>query len=265
MLHTISLPGATLSVADQGGGTPVVLVHGFPLNQTMWQAQLTTLSDAYRVLVPDLRGFGQSSCTTDLLTMENFADDLAGMLDELQISEPIVLGGLSMGGYVAFAFWRKYAARVKGLILCNTRAAADTPEAAAGRRATAAKVLQHGTAELVSGMSAKLLSSSNPRHEGLTATLITMMQTAPAATVSAALLGMAQRPDSRPLLASIDVPTLVISGQDDAIIPAAEMRDMSAALPASTYVELAEAGHMTPMEQPDQFNQTLLQFLQNLP
>ena len=135
----------------------VVLVHGFPIDHAMWDAQVEALSRRCRVLAVDLRGFGRSEATDAPATMEQFADDLAGLLDALGVREPIVLGGLSMGGYVCFAFWRKYAARLRALVLCDTRAEADSPEAAAARRATALRVLDSGPGVLVDEMAAEAL------------------------------------------------------------------------------------------------------------
>ena len=122
MLKHIDISGATLSVNDVGQGSPILFVHGFPLDQTMWREQVAELSRDFRCVVPDLRGFGQSTVTEGKVTMEQFADDLAELLDAMAITEPIVLCGLSMGGYIAWQFARRHAARLKGLILCDTRA-----------------------------------------------------------------------------------------------------------------------------------------------
>ncbi|MGE3777939.1 MAG: alpha/beta fold hydrolase, partial [Pirellulaceae bacterium] len=136
--------GLTWEVAQRGKGVPLLLVHGFPLDHTMWQKQLDDLSQVCRVVAPDLRGFGRSEVTPGMVSMGQFADDLAALLDALQISEPMIFCGLSMGGYVAWQFWRRHRSRLRGLILCDTRSVADSPEAAAGRRTTADKVVAQG-------------------------------------------------------------------------------------------------------------------------
>ena len=122
-----------LAMTDTGNGSPIVFVHGFPLDHSMWDVQVAALASGYRCLAPDLRGFGASSVTPGTVTMEQMADDLADLLVALEIEEPVILCGLSMGGYVAWQFWRRHAARLRALVLCDTPRAADTPEAAAAR------------------------------------------------------------------------------------------------------------------------------------
>jgi pimeloyl-ACP methyl ester carboxylesterase len=288
-----------LSYVDRGEGLPLLLVHGFPLDHTMWDGQIDRLSrrtgemlvgEAFlpaqgnlqtpsprsnRVIAPDLRGFGRSRAldapvadgpaADDKVTMEQFADDLAGLLDGLGITEPVVLCGLSMGGYIAFQFWRKYANRLRGLILCDTRATADTTEVAAGRRSMAERVLREGPAPLVENMMPRLFAASTqsrqpPMLEGLRRV---MMANDPRG-IAAAARGMAERPEMTPLLAAIDCPTLLLVGQYDAIATPAEMRDMADAIPRSTFVEIPDAGHMAPMENAAAVNTAILAFLATL-
>ena len=127
--HRLSLPGLSMSAVDVGVGAPVVLVHGFPMDHTIWQSQIDALSSHYRVIAPDLRGFGDSLGELENVSMRQYADDLGEMLDALKVDEPIALAGLSMGGYIALEFFRSHRQRLKSLILCDTRAAADTPHA----------------------------------------------------------------------------------------------------------------------------------------
>ena len=143
-MPTLKLPGVDLSLADHGAGRPVVLIHGFPMDHSIWVHQAQSLAPHYRVIAPDLRGAGRSSVTPGKTTVEQWADDLAAMLDALKINEPIVLGGLSMGGYVAFRFFQAHRSRLAGLILCDTKAAADTPQAAAGRLESALRLEREG-------------------------------------------------------------------------------------------------------------------------
>ena len=130
-----------LHYREEGDGPPLVLIHGFPLTHEMWERQIPVLADGYRVIAPDLRGFGQSSHGAEPVSMTTYATDIAAVLDEIGIAEPVALAGFSMGGYVAFAFLRSFATRVRALALVDTKAAADTPEAARGRREMAGRVL----------------------------------------------------------------------------------------------------------------------------
>lgn len=261
-MQRIPLNDIELALHEAGTGRPVLLVHGFPLNHHMWDAQVAALSASHRVLAPDLRGFGQSDVTEGTVTMDQMADDLAALLDAQKITEPVVLCGLSMGGYVALAFWRKYAARLSGLILCDTRSAPDSPEAAAGRETTAQNVLASGPQPVVDVMRNKLYAPATLQDKPqLVAEVEAMMQTTAPAGIAAALRGMAVRPDSTPSLPQIAVPTLVLVGEHDAISPPAEMRGIAEAIPGAEFVEIAGAGHMAPMEDPAAVNQALLSFL----
>lgn len=258
----VDVPGGALECEVRGEGTPVVLVHGFPLNHTMWNEQLAGLSDVARLIAPDLRGFGLSTVTPGTVTMEQFADDLAAMLDGLGVREPVVLCGLSMGGYIAWQFVRKYQERLAGLILCDTRAAPDSPEAAAGRLKTADQVLRLGPKPLADAMEPRLFApgtvSSKP--DVLAAVRQMILSTNPEG-IAAAQRGMAERPDATPLLATIRVPTLLICGSEDKITPAAEMQAVAGQIAGATYAEIDGAGHMSPMEEPDVVNEAMRKFL----
>ena len=197
--------------------------------------------------------------------MEQLADDLAALLDALGIGEPIVLCGLSMGGYVAFQFCRKYAARLRGLVLCDTRAAADTPEVAAGRLAMADRVLREGPGPLVETMIPRLFAAETAQQRpDVVAALRDVMMNNDPRGIAAAARGMAQRPDSTPTLGDIRCPTLVLVGQHDAISPPAEMQTIAAAIPRSEFVEIPASGHMTPLENPTAVNAALKEFLARL-
>jgi pimeloyl-ACP methyl ester carboxylesterase len=254
-----------LSVLDEGRGRPVLFVHGFPLDHTMWREQLAALSGAYRVIAPDLRGFGGSGVTPGKVTMEHFADDLAGLLDALDVSEPVVLCGLSMGGYIAFQFWRKYATRLRALVLCDTKAAPDSAEAAAQRLKLAELVLRTGVAVLSDSMLPKLFDQQTIFHRReVVESIQAVVLGSNAQGVAAAQRGMAERPDMRADLGRIAVPTLVIVGESDAISPEAEMREIAAAIPDAKLVVVPAAGHMSPLEQPEEVNPELLEFLRKL-
>lgn len=258
----LSVNGIELATVDRGSGSPLVLVHGFPLNHAMWNAQIEALSTRHRVIVPDLRGFGASGVTEGTVTMEQFADDLAALLDGLGVDEPVALGGLSMGGYIAWAFWRKYPARVQALILCDTRAAADAPEVAANRLATAERVLREGPGPLAEGMLPKLTAASTPnmRPEAIETLRQMILATNPQG-IAAASRGMAARPDVTPWLSQITCRTLVVVGQEDTISPVAEMQTIATAIPGAQLVEIRGAGHMSPLENPLEVNAAIGAFL----
>lgn len=262
MTKRVPLDDVTLAVADRGAGRPLLLVHGFPLDHTMWRGQLEDLSSDYRVLAPDLRGFGRSTGTAAVTTMEQFADDLARLLDALGVSEPVALCGLSMGGYIAWEFWRRHRARLAALILCDTRASADAPDAVQNRLRTADRVLAEGVGFLAETMLGRLFAPVTCERQPLVvAALRQVLLAAAPPAVAAASRGMAQRPDSRSILEAIDVPTLAICGVDDAISPVAEMRGMASRIRGARFVEILDAGHMSPVENPRAVNAAMRGFL----
>lgn len=261
-MRKITVNEVRLSYVDTGTGPIVLLLHGFPLDHSMWRHQIEALSQRHRVLAPDLRGFGQSEGQDDKVTMRQFADDLAGLLDSLGILEPITLCGLSMGGYIAWQFWRHHGARLTGLIVCNSRAAADSAEAAAERLRLADSVLTEGSAAIADAMLPKLFAPSTLESQSsiVEATRRVMAAIRPT-TIAAALRGMAERPDMTDELAGIDIPTLLVGGEFDVLTPADEMRAIARALPDATFCPIADAGHMAPLEQPARVNRCLLDFL----
>ncbi|WP_425613756.1 alpha/beta fold hydrolase [Anatilimnocola sp. NA78] len=262
----VSVGDLQLHVVQQGTGRPLLLVHGFPLDHSMWQGQISALASDYRVIAPDLRGFGQSSVTSGTATMQQYADDLAGLLDALKITEPVVFCGLSMGGYVAWQFFARHRQKLAALIVCDSRAVADNEKAAAGRVETAAKVEKEGAKVVADAMLPKLFPASavEAKAEFVTKTQEVMLS-APPAGVAAALRGMAERPDFTSQLPKIDVPTLILCGEEDAIAPAAEMKSIAGAIPGGKFVGIAGAGHMAPLEKPVEVNKALREFLGQLP
>lgn len=261
-MKTIKLHDVTLDITDVGSGPTLLLVHGFPLDHSMWRHQLESLGDRCRVIAPDLRGFGASTGATDTITMEQLADDMAELLDALEITEPITFCGLSMGGYVAWQFWQRHASRLARLILCDTRAVADTEEAARGRSAMAQRVLSEGSAIVAEAMLPKLFADKTVREQPdmVEATRQVMLATAPV-TIAGALRGMARRPDMTSQLPNVNVPTLVICGEQDAISTVDEMRSIADALPNARFVEVPGSGHMTPLEDPITVNAAIRSFL----
>ena len=260
--QTVFLGSLKLHVAIRGAGPPLLFVHGFPLDHTSWQPQLEAFSTQARVIVPDLRGFGRSDVTPGKVTMERFADDLAELLDALQVEEPVTLCGLSMGGYIAWQFWLRHRSRLGRLILCDTRSAADSPEAAVGRRQNADRVLQHGVRPLAEAMLTKLFAPATAaQHPELVSQIQQVMCASPVEGVAAALRGMAERPDMTSRLPEIDLPALIICGALDGISPPVEMREMADTMPHATYVEIPHAGHLAPLENPAAVNAAMRAWL----
>jgi pimeloyl-ACP methyl ester carboxylesterase len=263
----IDVNGIRLAYSDTRTGSPVaLLVHGFPLNRSMWDPQIGRLRGAgLRVIAPDLRAFGASEAgPPGPLTMDQHADDLAALLDGLSISDPVVFVGLSMGGYVAFAFWRKYAARVRGLALLDTRASPDTPEAQADRHRLAAEVEALGTPQPVVEAMMPRMFSPHLRPHSVTEQLVRgMMASSSARAAADGARGLALRPSSFPTLETISVPTLVVVGEFDALTPPADSEAIAKGIPGAQLVRIDQAGHMSNMENPEAVNEALLGFLEN--
>ncbi|MCP4223380.1 MAG: alpha/beta fold hydrolase, partial [Actinomycetia bacterium] len=229
----IDVNGRELHYADAGEGALAVLIHGYPLDHTLWLDQLAGLSDVRRVVAPDLPGYGMSERVTGVpLSMEGLAEDVAGFIEALGYDQADIVG-LSMGGYVALALWESHPTMIRSLVLANTRAGADSEEGKAGREAQAQAVVAEGRAALAAKLVGALLA---PAHE-LTAAarLRTMVEAAPVETIVASLRGMAARPDRTELLGTIGVPTLVMSGEEDALIPPLDSHEMSSAIPGSEF------------------------------
>jgi pimeloyl-ACP methyl ester carboxylesterase len=261
-MPAVNIGDLRLNYTEQGRGTPLLLVHGFPLDHTMWSGQLETLAASNRVIAPDLRGFGASSVTAGTVTMSQFADDLAGLLTALGINQPVVFCGLSMGGYVAWQFALRHRPKLAKLILADTRAVADSPDAAAGRLKTADKALAEGAGVVAEAMLPKLFApetaAQNPALVAATKDVI--LRTSPVG-IAAALRGMAERPDVTGRLGELDLPALLICGQHDAISTPAEMREIASKMPSSRFALIASAGHMAPLEKPAEVNRAIAEFV----
>lgn len=249
-------------MADEGLGPVILFVHGFPLNHTMWQAQIDEFSRTHRVIAPDLRGFGGTDGALYSVSMEQFADDLAGLLDALAVEGPVIFCGLSMGGYIAWQFVQRHRNRLQKLIVCDTRAAADSPEAAANRLKMADIVLREGPEPVAWAMMPKLFAQcSGERCPAIIASVRQMVMTSNPVAIAAAHRGMAVRPDVTAWLPTLDLPTLVLCGEHDAISPAAEMRSIAEQIPGADFALIPDAGHMSPMEQPQAVNDALRKFI----
>lgn len=248
---------------DIGTGLPVVFLHGFPLNRTMWDPQVGALVAECRCIPIDLRGFGDSTAVGPY-SMDVYADDVAGVLDTLQI-ERAVIAGLSMGGYVAMAMWRRHRHRIRALVLADTRAVADTPEMVERRRSMIEAAEDQGSSAVanmqIAGMMGKTTRDKRP---DIYDAIHRMMAQAPVAGIIGALEAMIDRPDSTSTLATVDVPTLIIAGDEDVITPPKESRIMQALIPGSRIEILQQAGHLSNVERPAAFNTVVSEFVGSL-
>jgi pimeloyl-ACP methyl ester carboxylesterase len=246
---------------DAGSGLPLVLLHAFPLSSAMWLAQREGLADDFRIITPDQRGFGGSPLGVDQPSLDVVADDLAALLDAKELDR-VVLGGLSMGGYVAMAFCRRHRDRVRALVLADTRAEADTADGAANRERIATALLADPDCPvLLDEVLPQLLGSTTARSRPLVYGRVkAFVQAAPAAAAAWAERAMAARPDSTATLRELDVPVLVLVGEEDALAPPEAAERMAAAASAQL-VRLTGAGHLSAVETPEEFNTAVRTFV----
>jgi 3-oxoadipate enol-lactonase len=255
-------PKFSMTYEEHGVGIPLLLIHGYPLNRTMWQPQLDDLSRVARVITPDLRGYGDSTTVAGIYTMELLARDCAALLDYLDITQPIVIGGLSMGGYIAMAFSRLFPSRLAGMVLISTRAGADSAEAKLNRIKSADELLEKGISPVVNSMLPKLLAPQTYlKNPQLVSRVKSILEKTSVEGARGALLGMKERYESHVTLTQLNLPAVVIHGKDDQIIPVEEAKQMDADLVNSKLVIIPEAGHLPNLEQPRLFNQVLQEFL----
>ena len=257
--------GIEVAYDDEGEGAPVVLLHGFPFDRSLWRGQIEALAgDEFRFIAPDLRGHGETTVVPDPATMEEMAEDVAALLDRLKI-ERAVTGGLSMGGYVALAFYRKFRERVRALVLADTRPQSDTEEAREAREVTARRALEEGMGTIADAMLPKLLAPATFEQKPQVVERVRAMilGTRPEGA-AAALRGMAARRDQTDLLAEISVPALVIVGAEDSITPRSDAEAMRAKITGSRMVVVEGAGHVSNLERPEEFNRALRDFLEGL-
>lgn len=253
-----------LHIETSGSGTPVLLIHGFPFTSRMWRPQLGAELGG-RLLAPDLPGFGASVASEPPHSVERLAEACLAVLDANGISEPAVVGGLSMGGYIALAAARLFPQRLRGLMLFSTRAGADGAEAKANRDKAIATAREQGPGPAGDGMHPKLLAPANYSEQpAVAAELKEIMKGATTEGVVMALTAMRDRPDSTPALAGIRVPTLIVHGEEDQVIPKSEAEAMAAAIPGSQLYLIARAGHLLNLEQPVEFNGLVAEFMRSL-
>lgn len=249
-MKTENVNGIRLSYERRGKGTPLVLLHGFPLDHHLWDEVAPLLEDTFDVILPDLRGFGASTAVASPSSMDDYASDIASLLDDLNIQKAAIVGH-SMGGYVALAFARLYPERVRGLGLVSSQVLADAPERKEGRYKSAADVSANGIGSVVEAMTPKFSSD-----EKLQSYARASMERQPPVAYISALKAMAERADSTSLLSSLrepqggafHFPVVVIHGDADSLIPIDRAREVKAALPQAQLVEISGAGHMPMME-----------------
>ena len=254
-MEKVKANGIQIAYTRKGTGKPLVLVHGYPMDHTVWDEVLPLLEKDFDVITPDLRGFGQSDVIESQYKISDMAADIAGLLDQLGI-EKAVIAGHSMGGYVALAFARAYPERVLGLGLVSTRAVADTPEQKQERFAAAEEVLRSGVQPVAESMPAKL--TPDKRVQAFVRGLIAEQQPA---GLAGALKAMAERDDSTSILSSFQFPVVVIHGEADELIPVQRAQEIKSVIPQATLMELSGVGHMPMLENPQATAATLKNLL----
>jgi len=250
----------TLSYSEAGQGTPVVLLHGFPLSRTIWREQQERLSDRFRVITPDLRGHGRSPAPMGVYEMELLARDVLALLDALRIKKGIIMGH-SMGGYVALAAWKLAPERFLALGLVDSQAGADPEEVRQGRYTMAEKVAAEGSKPVSEAMLPKLFAPNLPTGAPIIDQVRQMILNTPSAGIVGTLKGMAERSDSGPLLTNLNIPVLILTGDKDQVIPLEKAKAMVAALATPTLSIIENAGHMPMLEQPQATTTALRNFL----
>jgi pimeloyl-ACP methyl ester carboxylesterase len=259
MERQIDLGDAKIAFDRFGKGPAVLFVHGFPFDRSMWRSQVRALSHLER-LVPDLRGLGNSELGAGVVTMASYADDLIGLLDRWGLKRVIVCG-LSMGGYVALEIMRRHPERVRGLVLMDTRAEGDSPEARQARDDMAAAASE-GMGSIFREMAPRLLAEgTTERRPKVVGELRAMILGAPVPGVLAALRAMRERADARDWLGEIRVPTLVVVGAEDRVTPVATATDLARRISEATLAIVPGAGHLPPLERPHLTTRLLADFV----
>ena len=255
----------SLYYLDEGHGSPLVFVHGFPLDHTMWRCQTAEFRSTHRVLAVDLPGFGKSSSAPGEMSIVGFADQLAQFLEQIGVTEKITLCGLSMGGSISLQFALRHPDKLSRLILCDCRAVADSPEAQKLRHDLADRVLQHGPEFVAEAMASRLFAASTIEQQSeIVQSIQSVIRSTAPASVAGGARALAQREDVVPRLGEIATPTLVIVGSEDIISPPDEMRQMADRLPHGTLAVIQGAGHMAPLETPAPVNAAIREWLTRL-
>ncbi len=252
----------TIPLTIAGSGRPCLLIHGYPLSRKMWNRVLEDLREDWLVIAPDLRGFGEAAKEKNPFSIADLAQDLSELISALEIRQKITMIGLSMGGYVAFEFWDKFADKLQNLILCNTRSAADTDAGRQIRLDAAKLVVEVGTKVVTFPMIDKMLCQhTRDNNLELVAEVLRMFENTPPTTIAFAQRAMASRREFTSKLPQIHVPTLAICGADDVMTPVTEMQSMIKDMPQAILSVIPQAGHLTPMENSQATINAIRQFL----
>jgi 3-oxoadipate enol-lactonase len=261
-----NLPDRAVRYLESGSGRAIVLLHAFPLSADQWLPQMHRLPPGWRAIAPDVRGFrGAGSAVDDPgaegASMESHAADVLALMTHLDVDRAVIVG-LSMGGYIAFALLRAAAARIAGLVLANTRATPDSPEGLAARDRMIALAQRESAAGVATEMIPKLLGRTTQHEQpDLAEAVRTLIERNPVEGIVSAARAMKLRRDATPLLAAVGCPTLIVSGEEDTLIPAADVAAMNDRIPGATAVVIPRAGHLTNLEAPGAFNDALTRFV----
>jgi len=256
--------GTNIEYRDEGNGPPVVFIHAFPLNQTMWHDQVAALRNRYRTITLDLRGFGHSDAPPGPYSMDQMAADVRGLLSFLNIDQAVLVG-LSMGGYIALAFYRNYPDAVRAMVLADTRASADTHEARRRRIDSADKAEKEGSRAIAEDMVPLLLGhTTTDTLPSIVERVRGVIQSNSPEGIAGAQRGMSTRRDSTYILPGIDFPVLIIVGSEDELTPPQEAESLRSGIPGARLRVIANAGHLSNLEQPEHFNAELIDFLESL-
>jgi pimeloyl-ACP methyl ester carboxylesterase len=261
-MSAMSIDGISVGYDDEGSGEPLVLIHGHPFNRSMWRPQVERFAaDGWRVIAPDLRGYGETSVVPGKTTLETFARDIVAFLDRLGLDE-IVLGGLSMGGQIVMELHRLFPHRIRGLVLADTSPVAETEAGRRARNAMADRLLREGMAPYAEEVLSKMVA---PHNVAPARDVLAMMRATPPEGAAAALRGRAERPDYVESLARVAVPALIVVGSEDEFTPLSDAELMHERIPDATLTVIEGAAHMPNLERPAEFNAALERFLDAIP
>jgi 3-oxoadipate enol-lactonase len=260
----IKVNGINIDYRDEGEGSPVIFIHAFPLNQSMWDEQVAAVKNYCRAITLDLRGFGNSDVAEGPHSMDQMASDVRALMSALDIDSATIVG-LSMGGYISFALYRNHPEAVRAMVLADTRASADTHEGRERRAKSAEKAEREGAKAIADDVIPALLARSTVESRpDVVGRLRAMIEANSPQGIAAAQRGMAERRDSTYILAAMDFPTLIIVGSEDALTPVAEAEAMRDGLRGSDMRVIEGAGHLSNLEKPHEFNALLVEFIERL-
>jgi pimeloyl-ACP methyl ester carboxylesterase len=263
-MNRVTSGDAEIAYTKSGAGPPVVLLHAFPVHHALWEPAAQLLASRYNVILPDLRGHGESGAGAGPATMAKHAADVARICDQEGVGRA-VFAGVSIGGYILFELWRHFRGRVAGLVLCDTRAQADSPEGRAGRLQSAADVRERGTEPFLEGLLPRLIGRTTQQtRPDRVAEARAMATKTSAQGISLVQQGMAERPDSVETLKTSNVPALVMVGDEDVVTPVADAHLMANSIPGAEMKVIPRAGHFAVWEQPEEAGRRLRQFLDSL-